>query len=109
MTAPTGVPHTSTHRHADVTGHRMRRGSFLGGQAGGDAEHGQHLAATEGFGGQGQQDRGVDAAGEGDPEASDPSQVGRHAPGRLGQRCNGCGEIGHICHPNRPDAGLAQT
>ena len=93
----------------DLPGHRVGTPPLAGRQAGGDAEHGDHLVVPEHPGGEGQQDGGVDAAGEGDPESSDADQVGRHAPGRLGQRSCWYGEIGHVCHPNRPVVGVARA
>ena len=91
----------------DLPGDLMGTPPLVGGQAGGDPEDGDHLVVAEHPGGEGQQHGGVDAAGEGDSESSDAGQVGRHVPGRLGQRSCWYGEICHVCHPNRRLVGVA--
>ena len=57
-------------RNADDGCDLMRRVAFLGGQAGGNPEHGQDAATAEGAGGERKQHRGVHASRECDAQAA---------------------------------------
>ena len=78
----------------------VRAGSFLGRQAGGDAEHGDDVVSAQHPGGQGQQHRGVDPAGEGHAEPPYAGQRRRDRRLGVGQSPRGC-DSAHGNHASR--------
>ena len=87
---------------ADDGGDLVCRETFIGPEAGRDAEDGDNLAGAECPHGQGEQDRGVDATGERDAQRGRSREQGAN---RLGGRREFAGErliyhAGHVAHPN---------